>query len=140
VAVLEIVPPFPLLLNASAAQPCLDPANGNAPVMCTVWQYKLPSGVPTTNQLNMLVPAALSMFTPPGFPNGSLGTCMLYTGGSGDPTTGFGQGITAFNTCRLAPTAGNVTPNVVFATSPALPGVVLTQLKSGNKVFILNPA
>jgi hypothetical protein len=143
VATLEIVEPFPVLVTAAAAQPCRDP-NTNAAVQCTIWQYKrLPVAVSASLQ-NILVPASLSMLTPPGFPAGSLGSCTLFTGGAGDPTSGFGKGITAFNTCRLAVTAGNPnpTPNIVFATSPALPAMVPTQLKTGAKLFpalILGP-
>jgi hypothetical protein len=134
VGTLEVVAPVPIFVPASASSPCKDPDSGQ-PVACTLWQYYLPS-TSSTNQENFLVPAFFKMLRPPG--RSDLGSCsQLYAPGAGDPTTGFGAGMLAFQTCRIAPTSpvGTV-PNTIIATTPALPGAMLTQLKSGKSTFL----
>jgi hypothetical protein len=115
-------------------------ANCNG-VKCTVFPYFLNNPV-GNNQLNFLVPRG---FIPPQFlsPTNVSGCSQLYTNGAGDPTTGFGKGITTYDVCRVAPTApSTIFPvtlsapaNIFIATLPAVAGLDSIQLKAGNSIF-----
>jgi hypothetical protein len=123
----------------------------NAPVACSVFSYFLNTGV-GNNQLNYLVPHG---FMPQGWDQSGFintvavnklsGCSQLATDGTGDPTTGFGNGIKTFDTCRIAPSANantlfgvalSSTANIYIATLPAVAGLEAMQLKAGKETFL----
>jgi hypothetical protein len=138
--VLEVVPPggeFPFTGTCNV--------NGMARA-CAFWPYRF-SGPSGDNQLNVLVPAALDIYTSQVYPvtNTSFVGCQqIYSAGQGDPTTGFGKGIITHKVCRIALNIdqGPNTPNFVLATSLATPGPEAVNSKVSKNVYfddILGP-
>jgi hypothetical protein len=108
------------------------PPSGLAP--CTVYSYKY-SGT-AQGQLVVGIPEKLTQKVNDAIPNETK--CQQYiTDGTGDPTTGFGRGLTSLGVCRVAE---NLAPGTTFsiATDPSYidPKTPLDwQVKQGKSVF-----